>query len=116
MKLFKIYTCTLSSLLAGEADPLAQKLANAINSHNAFRDLSDDSHVEEYIAYDLGNILTDEGLAVDQSETLSLDDGHVLYGEDDIDLAYFHDQMVGYQFGTFYRVSDGIVTILHYAK
>lgn len=70
--------------------------------------------IEQYSTFFLGNILTDEGLAVAETETLSVNDDH--RQPDDLD--YFYDRMkeTGAQFGVFCWFENELLTVLYFGE
>lgn len=70
--------------------------------------------IEQYSTFFLGNILTDEGLDVAESETLSVNDDH----DQATDLDYFYDRMkeTGAQFGVFCWFENELLTILFFGE
>lgn len=68
--------------------------------------------VEQYSTYFAGDILTDEGLHITATETLSMNDGHIQ--SDDLD--YFHEVVSTYQFGAFCWFENEILVVLCFAR
>jgi len=113
MKLFSVQAFTpamLDPLVLGPlsvADQFAQIVAKQLNIY-----ADGGREVSQYSTFFAGDILTDEGVVINYSETLSLDDDH----HQPDDLEYALDQMKDYQFGAFVWWENDLMIVLSFAK
>lgn len=68
--------------------------------------------VDQYSTYFAGDLLTDDGLVVEVTETLSLNDDH--RQPDDLD--YFREVTSAYEYATFCWFENEILVVLCFAK
>jgi hypothetical protein len=116
IKLHHIKTLTVAELMAYEGSNrelvnLKRELAETNNNLAA----GGWPPVEEYITYELLHYAECDSVEVVQCETLSLNDGHVECGDND--LGYFYSEMerLMVPLGIFTRVSQGVVSILYFS-
>lgn len=109
---FTVYDLAALDAVATEAPSPENQFARLVVAEIAAFVGHSTREVHQYSTYFAGNIITDEGLAIDHTETLSLNDDH----DNADDLAYALSQMAGYQFGVFCWFEKETLTVIYFAE